>query len=161
MHTLFLQYSNLNCINTLFTYVIFTSRVIEWLRAKTTKPPFRVKFSSLSESTQTSQADCVMWKDVPVLFFPSKQGEKTWQTGLKFCPPPPPPPHCSSLLTKCWIWTHEIWTLCARWQKTAKTLLTSFGGTEGGGGWGLTFVPVCQVFSRCFQGKTTQEHLFT
>ena len=22
------------------------------------------------ESTQTSQADCVMWKDVPVLFFP-------------------------------------------------------------------------------------------
>ena len=29
-----------------------------------------------------------MWKDVPVLFFPSKQGEKTWQTGLKFCLPP-------------------------------------------------------------------------
>ena len=39
-----------------------------------------------------------MWKDVPVLFFPSKRGEKTWPTGLggssvSSPPPPPPPPH--------------------------------------------------------------------
>ena len=26
---------------------------------------------------------CAMWKDVHVLFFPYKQGEKTWHTGLK------------------------------------------------------------------------------
>ena len=57
----------------------------EWLRATIMLVTFRVEFSSMSESTQTLQADlCYMWKDVPVLFFPPhKQEEKTWHTGLK------------------------------------------------------------------------------
>ena len=56
---------------------------------------------------------CVMWKDVPVLFF--QEREKTWDTGLK---PPPPPPPSSSLLKQSWIWMHNIWTPCAEWQTT-------------------------------------------
>ena len=56
---------------------------------------------------------------------------------------------------------HEIWTLCATRQKTAKILLTSFRGTEGGGGvtWGLTFVPVCTVPFGCPKWFCCEESL--
>ena len=86
------------------------------------------------------------------------QGEKTWQTGLKFSlptppppPPPTPPPHppiAPFLLKTCWIWIHEIWTPRATRLKTAKILLTSFGGTEGEGGGGV--VDFCPCLSSIF-----------
>ena len=49
---------------------------IEWLRARTTQPPFRLKFSGMSESTKLRKPTCVMWKDVPVLFFPKSRKKR-------------------------------------------------------------------------------------
>ena len=51
---------------------------------------------------------CVMWKDVPVLFFPKsrkKRLDKPAWSSLSG----PPHPHCSFPPEKCWIWIHEIW----------------------------------------------------
>ena len=79
-----------------------------------------------------------MWKDVPVLFFPSeqaKQGEKTWQTGLKFCPPPPTPIAPPSWKNAEFGYTRYGHSVLHRKKLSTKILLTSFGGTEGGG-WG-------------------------
>ena len=50
-----------------------------------------VEFPSMSESTHTSQADLCDVKNVPVLFFPFKQAEKTWHRPKVLSPHPPPP----------------------------------------------------------------------
>ena len=108
---------------------------------------------------------CVMWKNVPVLFFPYKQGVTHRPKVLSQAPPPPPPPIAppswNSVGFGCATYEHPL----QERQKTAKFLLTSFGGTEmggGGGGWGRwTFMPVCHVFYLLLGKKTTQEHLFT
>ena len=65
--------------------------------------------------------------------FSLKAGRKDLKN-IHFPPPTPPPPptHCSSLLKKCWIWIHEIWTPCAGRQKTAKILLNHLGAYSGG-----------------------------
>ena len=72
-------------------------------------------------------------KMFPCCFFPSKQGEKTWHTGLKFClpTPPPPPPHTHTHPTPPLLLppekmlnldTRDMDTLCY----TAKELLRFF-----------------------------------
>ena len=57
----------------------YSSARIEWLRATITKPPFRVKFSNMSESSKTSQADlCYVKRPRYCVFFPPKStGGKT------------------------------------------------------------------------------------
>ena len=87
----------------------------------------------MSESTQTLQAD--LWCEKMFLCCFSLRAWRKDLTNMPKVlfphPPPPPNPHCSSLLKKCWVCIHEIWTPCATRQKTANIPLTSFGGTDG------------------------------
>ena len=111
---------------------------------------FDWNFQVCQNPPKLREPTCMIWKDVPVLFFPKSR--KTWQTGLKFSfnppPPPPPPPHthththpnCSFPPEKCWIWIHETW------ETPCYTV----------GWWGVereNFRPVCQVFFPAFRGK--------
>ena len=73
----------------------------EWLRATIAQVPFRVKFSSMSESTQTSQADlCYCEKMFLCWYFSLQAGGKTWHTGTKVYPHPTP----LSLCAHEWCW---------------------------------------------------------
>ena len=65
--------------------------IIEWLRATIALVPFRMKFSSMSESTQTSQADLCDVKRCSCVFFSVKAGRKDLTNRHKSQPPPPSP----------------------------------------------------------------------
>ena len=53
---------------------------------------------------------CVIWKDVPVLFFfPKSRKKRLDKQAWSSLSIPPPPPNCSFPPEKCWIWIHEIW----------------------------------------------------
>ena len=56
-------------------------RLIEWLQATITYETFRVKFSSMSESTHTLQANMSYVNRCSCVFSPA--GRKTWHTGMK------------------------------------------------------------------------------
>ena len=73
-------------------------------------------------------------------FFESREKRLHKQAYSSLSPSPPHPP-CPSLLKRCRIWIHEIWTPWAARQNPAKILLTSFGGTNGRG----VGVDVCAV----------------
>ena len=60
--------------------------IIEWLRATFTYVTFRVNFSSMSESTHTSQADPFYVKRCVV--YSLQTDRKTWHTGMKVPPNP-------------------------------------------------------------------------
>ena len=114
---------------------------IERLRASIALVPFRVKFSSMSESTQTSQDDLCDAKRCSCVVFSLKAGRKDLTNRPKVLsphsPPPPPPipiapPSWKNAEFGYTRYGHPVLPYTAK--KTAKILLTSFGGTEGGGG---------------------------
>ena len=105
--------------------------------------------SSISESTQTSQADLWYVKRCSCVVFSLKAQRKSSPH------PIPPSLHISFIQIQHFFSREEQWGGGG-----------GCGGVGGGvGGEGVVgtknFRPVCQVFSPCFYGKTTQEHLFT
>ena len=105
-----------------------------------------------------------MWKNVPVLFFLPKTTEKRLDKQAQKSTPPPPsvPQNDVNRILAVFLPCSSV----AR-HISCIQILHFWGGKEqlGGGGGvsvcvGENFRPVCQVFY-CFQGKTTQEHLFT
>ena len=67
-------------------------------------------------------------------FFSLKAGRKDLTNRPKVLssppPPPPPTPHCSSLLKKCWIWIHKIWTPCATQQRRSCVVFSLKAGRK-------------------------------
>ena len=95
-------------------------------------------------STQTSQANlCHVKRCSCVIFFPQSREKR-------LPPPPPPPPPPPRIAPPSWKNAEFGYTRYGHpvlhSKKTAKILLTSFGGTEGGG---LTF----KSFLRAFREK--------
>ena len=132
------------------------TQIIERLRATTTQPPFGVKFSSMSESSQTSQADlCRVKRCSCVVFFPHSREKRLDKQA--WCSVS----HFSSLLKKCWIWIHEIWTLCATRQQSCYDSFNIIRGHKGRVGVGVDFRACLSSPFSVLLGKTTQEHLLT
>ena len=110
--------------------------------------PFRLKFSSMSESTQTSQADLCYLKTCSrflfvCLFVCAGRKDKHRPTVL----PLPPPPHCSSLLKKkVNLDTRDMDTLC--YTANVLRFFNIIQEHRGRGGWGVGRLSC--LFVKCF-----------
>ena len=133
----------------------FMHKRIEWLWATIALVPFWVKFSSMSESTQTSQADLCYVKRCSCVFFFLKARRKdlTYRHESLL---PPPLPLCP------WMMLKNLSSFLACRTGCPLSRLSKFsnfsggrsnGGGGGGGGGGRGKTLVCRVFSPCFLGK--------
>ena len=130
-YTLFSHEPHVTTTTPLLTIIII---LIEWLRATITVVPFRVKFSSMSESTQTSQADLCHVKRCSCVVFSLKDLTNRHES----LPPPPPPPHPPSVM------------LCSTGCPYLVYPNSAFFQEGGAMRWGENCRPLCEVSSSCF-----------
>ena len=91
---------------------------------------------------------CVMWKDVPVLFFPKSREKRLDKQAWKSTPTPPPSVPPNDVKRILAVFSHVAQGVpisCIQIQH-----FFSWEEQWGGGGGGENFRPVCQVFSPCF-----------
>ena len=116
---------------------------------------FEWNFQVCQNPPKLHKPTCVMWKDVPVLFFPKSREKRLDKQAWSSLPPSLIP--AGKVLN---LDTWDILTPCAGWQKTAKILLTSFGGTEGERGGGRLSC-LCATFSYLLVGNKQHRNILS